>query len=80
MFLMSSSLVELDVGLRDQSACRRSSEGVALLLERGDDVVERVGVGVDLEDVILGAASRRRRRRARPSSRCPRRSLRPRCR
>ena len=45
--------LELDVGLRDEADVR-ADEGIVLLLEGLDDVVERVGVGRDLEDVILG--------------------------
>ena len=45
--------LELHVGLRDKADVR-ADEGVVLLLESLDDVVERVGVGRDLEDVILG--------------------------
>ena len=45
--------LELDVGLRDEADVR-ADEGVVLLLEGLDDVVECVGVGRDLEDVVLG--------------------------
>ena len=48
--------LELHVGLRDKADVR-ADEGVVLLLEGLDDIVERVGVGRDLEDVILALKS-----------------------
>jgi len=45
--------LELDIGLRDEADVR-ADEGIVLLLERLDHVVERVGVGRDLENIVLG--------------------------
>ena len=48
--------LELDVGLRNKADVR-ADEGIVLLLERLDNIVEGVGIGRDLKDAVLGIES-----------------------